>query len=309
MRVSFLLAAAVAATTLAATSAGAETIRVGYQKYGTMILLKQSGALERALAPLGDTVAWKLFTAGPQLMEALGAGALDVGDAGETPPIFAEVAGVDLVYVGVEPPAPEGEAILVPKDSPIHTVADLRGRQIGFNRGSNVQYLLLRALAEAHVPWSAIRPVYLAPPDARAAFETGSLPAWAIWDPYLSAAEAALGARVLRDGTGLVANHEFYLATRRFATREPAAVRAVLAALAAADREIAADPTRAAAAIAPAVGLPAPVIATALSHMGKGAKPMDQATATEQQNVADAFFAAHLIPAPVRIREALLPGD
>ena len=296
-----------AAALVVPVSARATSLRIGYQKYGTMILLKQSGLLERALRARGDTVSWKLFTAGPQLMEALGAGALDMGDAGETPPIFAQVAGTDLVYVGMEPPAPGGEAILVPAGSPIRTVAELRGKTLGFNRGSNVQYLVLRALAEAHLPWSSVNAVYLAPPDGRAAFETGSLAAWAIWDPYLAAAEVQLGARVLRDGHGLVDNREFYLAARSFATSHPDIVAAVIASLAEADRRIKADPARAAAAIAPSVGLPASIVERALRRMGNGAAPMDDAAIASQQKVADAFAGAHLIPSPVRVRTAVLP--
>ena len=286
--------------------AQATTIRIGYQKYGTMILLKDSGLLEQGLRSHGDTVSWKLFTAGPQLMEALGAGALDMGDAGETPPIFAQASGTDLVYAGVEPPAPGGEAILVPAKSPIRSVADLRGKTIGFNRGSNVQYLVLRALAAAHLPWSSVHAVYLAPPDGRAAFETGSLDAWAIWDPYFAAAEVQLGARVLRDGHGLVDNYEFYLATRSFATSHPDVVSIVIASLAAADRRIKADPARAAATIAPSIGLPAPIVERALRRMGNGAAPMDDAAIVAEQKVADAFADAHLIPSPVNVRSAVL---
>ena len=200
--------------------------------------------------------------------------------------------------------APLGVAILVPKGSAIRSVADLRGKQIGFTRGANVQYLVLQALADAHVPWSAVTPVYLAPPDARAAFESGSLDAWAIWDPYLAAAEAQLGARVLRDGAGLVSNHEYYLATRAFAPAPPDAVALLLTALAAADRPPVADPGRAAIAIAPSVGLPTPIVATAIARMGKGAKPMDAVTGAEQQVVADAFFKARLLPSAVVVKDA-----
>ena len=303
---SWFTALAVLAGLAAPAAARATTVRIGYQKYGTMILLKESGLLDHALAARGDRVSWKLFTAGPQLMEALGAGALDMGDAGETPPIFAQVAGTDLVYAGVEPSAPGGEAILVPKGSPIRSVAALRGKTIGFNRGSNVQYLVLRALAEAHLPWSAVQAVYLAPPDGRAAFEAGSLAAWAIWDPYFAAAEVQLGARILRDGHGLVDNHEFYLATRRFATAHPDLVATVIASLAATDRRIKADPAAAAAAIAPSVGLPASIVEVALRRMGNGAMPMDAAAVIAQQKVADAFAQAHLIPSPVDIRSAVL---
>ena len=118
------------ATGAVALSAHADdkVIRIGFQKYGTLVLLKAKGTLEEKLAPLGYTVKWTEFPAGPQLLEALNVGAIDFGTTGEAPPIFAQAAGAPLVYVGYEPPAPKGEAILVPKDSPLKTVADLKGK-------------------------------------------------------------------------------------------------------------------------------------------------------------------------------------
>ncbi|EGC98470.1 aliphatic sulfonate ABC transporter periplasmic ligand-binding protein, partial [Burkholderia sp. TJI49] len=110
------------------------------------------------------------FPAGPQLLEGLNAGAIDVGTVGETPPIFAQAAGVDFVYIGNEPPAPQGEAIVVLPDSPIRTVAQLRGKKVAFNKGSNVHYLLVKALQHAGLTYADIQPIYLTPADARAAF-------------------------------------------------------------------------------------------------------------------------------------------
>src|SRR6476619_2262663 len=122
-------------------------LRIGYQKYGTLVLLKERGLLEQRLAPQGWTVTWTEFPGGPQLLEALNVGAIDFGTTGEAPPIFAQAAGAPLVYVGYEPAAPRGEAIIVPKDSPIQSVADLKGRKVALNKGSNVHYLLVRAIA------------------------------------------------------------------------------------------------------------------------------------------------------------------
>ena len=189
--------------TLPALAAERE-LRVGIQKYGSLVLLKERGLLEKRLAPQGWTVAWTEFPGGPQLLEALNVGAIDFGTTGEAPPIFAQAAGAPLVYVGYEPPAPRGEAILVPKESPLAGVADLKGRKVAFNKGSNVQYLLVRALEAAGLTYADVEPVYLPPADARAAFERGAVDAWAIWDPFLAAAQAATGARTLADGTGLV---------------------------------------------------------------------------------------------------------
>ena len=179
-----------------------QRVRIGFQKYGTLVLLKSKGLLEEKLKPLGYTVEWTEFPAGPQLLEALNVGAIDYGTTGEAPPIFAQAAGAPLVYVGYEPPAPSGEAILVPADSPLKTVADLKGKNVALNKGSNVHYLLVKALEKAGVSYSDIKTSFLPPADARAAFEKGAVDAWVIWDPFLAAAEAATGARTLADGQG-----------------------------------------------------------------------------------------------------------
>ena len=181
-----------------ASSAPDKVVTIGFQKYGNLILLKGHGGLDGKLAPLGFRVAWKEFPSGPPLLEALNAGAIDFGHAGETPPIFAQAAGVPFVYVAYEPPAPKGEAILVPRNSPINALADLKGKKIALNKGSNVHFLLVRALENAGVKYSEIEPIYLAPADARAAFERGAIDAWVIWDPFQAAAETATGARTLR---------------------------------------------------------------------------------------------------------------
>ena len=114
-----------------------------------------------------------------------------------------------------------------PKDSPIKTVADLKGKKVALNKGSNVHYLLVKALEKAGLNYSDIKTAFLPPADARAAFEKGAVDAWVIWDPFQAAAEAATGARTLADGDGIVANHQFYLATRDFAERQSEVVDAV----------------------------------------------------------------------------------
>src|SRR6188508_2311347 len=168
-----LTAAAVVSAGISFAHAQDKVVRVGYQKYGNVILLKGKGGLEKKLAPLGFKVEWKEFPSGPPLLEALNVGAIDFGHAGEAPPIFAQAAGAPIQYVAYEPPAPKGEAILVPKDSKIASVADLKGKKVALNKGSNVHYLLVKALEKAGIKYSEIEPVFLAPADARAAFEKG----------------------------------------------------------------------------------------------------------------------------------------
>lgn len=307
-RRSFTALAGATAVTLAgfgfARAAGGH-VRIGYQKYGTLVLLKGKGTLDGALANIGYTVEWIEFPAGPQLLEALNVGAVDFGSTGEAPPIFAQAAGAPLVYVAHEPPAPRGEAILVPQDSPIRTVAELKGRKVALNKGSNVHYLLVKALEEAGVPYADIETAFLPPADARAAFEQGAVDAWAIWDPFQAAAEVAIGARTLRNGEGLVANHQFYLGARDFVSAHGAAIDAVLAGVHEVDAWASANTDAAAAELAPAVGIPAAVLKVALERQSYGVSPLGEKVVAEQQGIADTFFGLGLLPKEIRIADAV----
>ena len=283
--------------------AGTPTFRVGYQKYGNLARLKGSGQLEERLEPLGMRVEWTQFVSGPPLVDALASGAIDVGSTGETPPIFAQAAGASIVYLASEPPAPKGEAILVRQESPIHTLADLRGKTVAFNKGSNVHYLFIKALEKAGLAMSDVMPIYMAPNEGRAAFENGGVDAWAIWDPYLADAQANVGTRTLVDGSGLVANHQFYLASRRVS--DPALLAAFREAVARIDRRTAFDPVRTAELMSPGLGLPIPVVVKAVGRQAWNIQPMDTKLVADQQQLADIFFKLGLIPKAIKISDAL----
>lgn len=304
---SIQIAAAAPAKPVTANQASgkeAKTLRIGYQKYGTLILLKTQGSLEKTLAKKDWKVEWKLFQSGPVLLEALNAGSLDFGTTGEAPPIFAQAAGAPILYVGFEPPSPEGEAILVPKDSPLKSVADLKGKKVALNKGSNVHYLLVKALEKAGVAYKDVHTVFLSPPDGRAAFERGSVDAWAIWDPFLGAAQTQLGARTLADGKGIVSNTQFYLASKSFAGSHPQLVREVLAAVGDADKWARNRPAEAAALLAPEVGLSAAVLEPLVKRLGLGVEIINDASIAEQQRIADAFHALALIPKKLVVKDA-----
>jgi sulfonate transport system substrate-binding protein len=277
------------------------TVTIGYQKYGTLIILKEKGTLEKALAPLGYSVRWAEFFAGPPLLEAMGAGAVVFGTTGETPPVFAQAGGSPVVYVGVEPPAPDGEAIIVPKDSTLRTLADLRGKTVGVTKGSNAHYLLLSALASAQLAPADIKTVFLAPADARAAFEAGKLDAWSIWDPYLAAAGAATGARILSSGVGLISNHQFYLASHDFAAAHPEIVRAILTQIAAVDAWSAAHKPDVSQLLSERVGLPLPVVTASVDRLTYGVGPITPEIVAKQQQIADTLFRLHVIPSHVSV--------
>ncbi|MEQ9726378.1 sulfonate ABC transporter substrate-binding protein [Pseudomonas sp. WHRI 8822A] len=303
-----LFAAAISFGAITQAQAAADNnsvLRIGYQKYGSLVLLKANGALEKRLAAKGIDVKWTEFPGGPQLLEGLNVGSVDFGTTGETPPVFAQAAGADLLYVAFEPPAPTSEAILVPKDSPIESVAELKGKKVALNKGSNVHYLLVRALEEAGLKYSDIQPVYLPPADARAAFERGSVDAWVIWDPFQAAAEQQLQARTLVDGKGLVSNHQFYLATRPYAEQHPEVIEALVEEIRAIGEWVKANNEQTVAQVAPLLGLSADITRLAVQRQSYGAQLITPEVVEAQQKIADTFTALKLIPKPLNISEVI----
>jgi sulfonate transport system substrate-binding protein len=309
------ITSAVLSISIVAAAAGSsygqeKVVRIGFQKYGKLVLLKSKGVLEPKLKALGYSVTWTEFPSGPPLLEAINVGAIDFGNTGESPPIFAQAAGAPIRYVAYEPPAPKGEAILVPKDSPLKSVADLKGKKVALNKGANVHYLLVKALEKAGVKYSEITPVFLAPADARAAFERGAVDAWAIWDPFQAAAEAATEAKTLTDGTDVVANHQFYLSSQKFLESEPKVVDAILSGLREVDQWAKTDIHAVAEQLSPSVGLPVSVLEVALKRQSYGIKPVDAQVIAEQQKLADTFLGLGLIPKAIVVSDiARKPGS
>src|SRR6202161_4381594 len=298
-----LLLVQVALAPFALTQNADNVLRIGYQKYGTLVLLKARGSLEKRLTPMHVEVKWTEFPAGPQLLEGLNVGSIDFGIAGEAPPIFAQAAGADLVYVGNEPPASAGEAILVPRDSPIKTVAELKGKKVALNKGSNVHFLLVKLLEKAGVQYKDIDTIFLTPADARAAFERGSVDAWAIWEPFLAAAQRQTGARILADGNGVVSNHQFFLASRPYAAKRADVVSIVLEEVAAVDEWAKTHAKEGGAALPPQVGFAQATLELALSRGGCGMTPVSEPVLGEQQRIADAFYDLNLIPKHINVRD------
>ncbi|MBR8655875.1 sulfonate ABC transporter substrate-binding protein [Achromobacter sp. Marseille-Q0513] len=288
----------------AAQAQDGKTLRIGFQKYGTLTIVKALGTLDKRLAEQGVTVKWTEFPAGPQLLEGLNVGSIDFGTVGEAPPIFAQAAGAALVYVGSEPAAPASEAILVPKDSPLRGVADLKGRKVALNKGSNVHYLLVKQLERAGVAYRDVNVVYLTPSDARAAFERGAIDAWVIWDPFQAAAEKQLGARVLADGTGVVKNYQFFLAASGYEKAHPQIIQTVLDEVRKGDLWARDHRAESVALLQPVLGLDREIVELAASRLAYGVQPITREVLLEQQQVADAFHALKLIPKPLNVFDA-----
>jgi sulfonate transport system substrate-binding protein len=194
-----LAAAALLATPAILRAQSLPVLRVGNQKGGVRSLLEASGQDKGAPYRLE----WSEFPAAAPLLEALNAGALDVGSQGEFPFLAVFANGAPVRAVGATRADPRSQAILVRGDGPLKTVADLRGRKIAINRGGWGHYLARAALAEAKVDVSEVTLVPLGPVDAALAFRSGAIDAWPVWQPYVAIETETFGARVLRDGTGL----------------------------------------------------------------------------------------------------------
>lgn len=285
---------------LYAPVARSEEIRIGYQKSSTLTaILKTNGGLEKALAPLGITVTWREFTSGLPLLEAINIGAVDFGaDVADTVPIFAQAAGAKLAYVAEEAASPSAQAILVPQSSPIKTVGDLRGKKVAVTKGAGSHYLLLVALAKAGLGFKDISPAYLTPADGRIAFVGKSVDAWVAWDPFLSSTLKQSEARVLADGSnGLASYKRYYLASAAYADAHSDALNVIFNKLADTGKWVKAHPTEAASALTGLWGIDAATVEEANSHRSYLVGPVTASGLSEQQRIADAFLAEHLIPA------------
>lgn len=296
-----ILATTAAVWTRAQTS---PQVRIGFQKGSfNLALLKSYGLLEQRLP--GTRIQWTEFPAGPQLLEALALGSVEFGATGDAPPVFAQAAGKDVVYVGAEPPKPDSSAVLVKPDSTLKKLADLKGKRLALQKGSSAHFLAVRAVQKAGLAWTDIQPIYLPPAEARAAFERGSVDAWAVWDPYYAAAEISGELRALATSRGLSSNNTFYLASRAL-SRDTALLRTIFQALTDTDTRVQADRRDAVQRYADFAGLPNATVQRMVER--RGAAPVGPLTpdlVKEQQQVADAFAEFGLIPRPIQVADAV----
>jgi sulfonate transport system substrate-binding protein len=287
-------------------------VRIGFQKSSTLItVLKTKGELEKGLEKLGVKVQWSEFTSGLPLLEALNVGGIDVtADVADTVPVFAQAAGAKLVYVAQEAPSPSAQAIVVSANSPIASVADLKGKKIGFAKAAGVHYLLIKSLERAGLKFSDIQPAYLAPADGRAAFESGSIDAWVVWDPFLAAVERQSNARRLADGAGIAQYQRYYLASEAFAKARPDVLAFVFGQLQATGKWVKDNPGQAAELLAPVWGLDAATIEQANARRSYQVRAATAENLSEQQQIADAFLAEGVLPKQVNATDVTIwqPG-
>ena len=282
-------------------------INVGYQKSGSLIILKATGELEKRLEKFGVKVNWAEFQSGPPMLEAINAGKLDLGIVGETPPVIAQAAqGSSIVYVANEPSSPKGQGLLIDKESSIKDVAELKCKKVAVAKGSSSHYFLVQALAKAGLTLNDIQATYLAPAEAKAALVQGDVSAWAIWDYHYALAEIQAGARLLVDGTGIVDNNYFYISRRDFANEYPNVLKEVLDEIDRTDKWEQANPISAAEAISKTSGVDAKVFERAfVRRSGYGVQSLTPAVIAAQQKLADTFFSLGLIPKAIVVKDAV----
>ncbi|WP_293779007.1 aliphatic sulfonate ABC transporter substrate-binding protein [uncultured Oxalicibacterium sp.] len=293
-----LLALAPLATTSVHAQKTPDTVRIGYQKSSTLItVLKTRGTLEQKLGALGVKVTWHEFASGLPLLEALNVGAVDVSaDVADTVPVFAQAAGAQLTYIAQEAPSPSAQAIVVKADSPIKTIADLRGKRVGFAKAAGAHYLLIAALEKAGLSLKDVQQAYLAPADGRAAFERNAIDAWVIWDPFLAAVERQSKVRVLADGRNLADYQRYYLASTPFAKARPDIVKTIVTSLQETGKWVKQSPQEAAALLAPVWGLDAATVEQANARRSYLVRSVAPNGLGEQQKIADAFLGEGLLP-------------
>lgn len=307
----FLLWSIAAASAAAISRSQAETgatalkeVRIGYQKNGILVIARQQATLEKHFGAQGVSVKWVEFFSGPPMMEAMGGGSIDFGAVGDSPPVFAQAAGANIVYAAGQP-ITNGQGIVVPQDSPIRTLADLKGKRIGFTKGSSANNFTIAALEKAGLAYTDITPVYLNPPDAGPAFANGGIDAWAIWDPYFAIAEAKQNARVLVNARDVVKSNSFYIANGDFARAHGAALHDVVNVLAETARWAEAHREAVARSLAEVTGIPLDIQTIAANRSSFVIGPITDDIIETQQGVADRYFKLGLIPRPIVVRNAV----
>jgi DNA-binding NtrC family response regulator/ABC-type nitrate/sulfonate/bicarbonate transport system substrate-binding protein len=288
----------------AARGTGLRELRVGYQKFGILNLLRARETFEELLSTHGISLRWIEFPAGPQLLRAMAEGHVDFGSTGEVPPILAQSAGAPIVYAAYEPAVPQGVAVVVPRDSTIRNIIDLQGKRVKFNKGSNVHYLLIRALESNGMSLHDIDMV-----DAtqdRGVFMNGNdADGWALWDPLLTIAQRSGEVRILFDGDGLVQNHQFHIVRRDFAETYPDILNTLLESIGQVGQQATSNPLATARAASTKIGIDVPTLEITFGRLTHGTQPMDQTIIWEQQKIADRFYALGLIPRAIAVREMI----
>ncbi|AWN45155.1 aliphatic sulfonates ABC transporter substrate-binding protein [Methylobacterium terrae] len=283
----------VLALLLAALPVRAETVlRVGDQKGGSRALMEAAGVLDG----LPYRLEWREFPAAAPLLEALNAGAIDTGIAGDAPFTFAAAAGAPIKAIFAIRQNQAGLALLVRPDSPVRSFADLKGRRIATGRGS-IGHMLVLAQGES-AGWGPgdVALSFLLPADAQMALTSGAIDAWATWEPYTSQLEVSGRARIVADGRGLTPGLSFQIARDDAIASKRPALEDFVRRLAQARVWGTAHQQAFARRWSALIGLPEAVPLAWFRRADIRPAPIDEGVIADEQRVADLYHRAGLIP-------------
>jgi sulfonate transport system substrate-binding protein len=272
--------------------------------------LEKRGTLEKALEPLGFKVSWDEYAAGPQQLEALNAGNLDLASTAESPPIFAQAANAPLVYLSATPVNGKLISLLVPASSSAQKIEDLKGKRVAFQKASIGHYLLLRALDKAGLKLSDVESVFLPPPDANVAFSEKRVDAWFIWEPFVSrTVQKGIGRPILDGGNGLRDTTNFYSTRREFYEKHPEVLKVFFEELDKTEQWAKENRKEITELLAPVTQLPPEILEKIYDKTEWGIRPITEQIVEKQQNVADKWFGEKLIPKQVDVKVGFLTQE
>ena len=271
------------------------TLRVGTYRGQDATLLPGTG-----LDHTPYRVSYSEFPGGNLITQAINAGALDFGAWSEIPLVFAAAADANVRVIATLEGPTANQAVLVPNGSPAKSIADLKGKRVGYIRATTSQYFLIKMLAQHGLGFGDIEAVNLGIADGLAAFHSGAIDAWATYGYAIATLESQAGARVLQNAVGILSgNYLIGVAPDRLGDGGfRAAVRDYLDRLGRAYAILDADKPRWARLVAPVVSVPEPI---ALAYLREEEKPyiireVRPADIASAQDVADTFIAAGLLP-------------
>ena len=293
------------------SGSGQKVVRIVRSKQLTALaVLEKQGKLEKRLADLGYKLEWPEFAAGPQQLEALNANGLDIASTAESPPVFAQAAGTPLVYLAANSSDGRATSLLVPNNSTVKSVKDLKGKKVAFQKASIGHYLLVRALEKEGLKLSDVQSVFLPPPDANAAFSQGKVDAWFIWEPFATRNVQNKIGRVLIDGgNGLRDTNNFYSTNRKFYQENPEAIKVFLDELQKAQIWSKQHPKEIAELLAPVTQLDVPTLEAMHGKYDFSLEPITEKTIAKQQEVADKWYSLGLIPKKVNVKDGFLTPE
>lgn len=279
-------------------------IVIGYQKSSlNSIALRSEEALLKKHFPK-TKIEWKEFPAGPQMLEALSAGSVDLGSVGNTPPIFAQSGNKDLIYIAYEKSHPKTQALIIANDNKeIKSLSDLKGKRIALQRGSSAHDLLDKILQKANLQWSDIQPIWLPPADARAAFDKKTVDAWVSWEPYLTVALDSGHAKLLTDSQPFGTAYSFVIGNPKFVQQHPKITEKFIQASNDAAHWIVDHPQKALERYSKAIGLDTTTTQKVINNRYQPSllAPVTHEVIDAQQQIADRFTQEKLIPQKIDV--------